>query len=202
MLNYNLKFARFIWISLLIFTLTPLQNTLAAPSLREARVIAVNDGDTVTIRMNGKEYRTRLVGIDAPETGQEPWGKRSREHLRKMLKDLRWNVLIETDIQPYDKYNRLLVYVWDGNKRLINEEMLLDGYSVLFTIQPNSKYADRFKKAQHLAREKKAGIWGPGGLTERPSWIIRRSIREVDLKRKAHRDCRNCCRKKIYKETS
>ncbi|OGW49530.1 MAG: hypothetical protein A2078_04595 [Nitrospirae bacterium GWC2_57_9] len=88
--------------------------------------------------------------------------------MRKILKELRWNVLIETDIQPYDKYNRLLVYVWADNKRLINEQMLFDGYSVLFTIQPNSKYADRFRNAQRMAREKKLGIWGQDGLTERP----------------------------------
>jgi micrococcal nuclease len=141
---------------------------VASPALREARVIAVNDGDTITLRMSGKEYRTRLVGIDAPEMGQEPWGQLSREHLRKILKDLRWNVRIETDIQPYDKYNRLLVYVWDDNGRMINEQMLLDGYAVLFTIQPNSKYADRFKKAQGSARENKLGIWGADGLKERP----------------------------------
>jgi micrococcal nuclease len=77
-------------------------------------------------------------------------------------------VLIETGIQPYDKYNRLLVYLWDRDKRLINEQMLLDGYAVLFTIQPNSKYADRFKQAQRSARENKLGIWGLDGLTERP----------------------------------
>ena len=58
----------------------------AAERLPEARVIAVNDGDTVTLRMDGKEYRTRLIGMDAPEMGQEPWGRRAREHLKKLLK--------------------------------------------------------------------------------------------------------------------
>jgi micrococcal nuclease len=142
--------------------------SFASPALQEARVIAVNDGDTITIVMKDRKYRSRLVGIDAPETGQEPWGKRSREHLRKLLKDLHWNILIETDIQLHDKYNRLLVYVWDADKRLLNEQMLLDGYAVLFTIQPNSRYADRFRKAQGTAREKQFGIWGPDGLKERP----------------------------------
>ncbi len=139
-----------------------------APALEPARVIAVNDGDTITIRMGGKEYRARLIGIDAPEFGQEPWGKLSREHLRKILKNLHWNVLVETDIVRYDKYNRLLIYVWDDQKNLVNEQMVLDGYAVLFTIQPNSRYADRFVKAQASAREKNLGIWGPDGLKERP----------------------------------
>jgi micrococcal nuclease len=38
----------------------------------------------------------------------------------------------------------------------------------LFTIQPNSKYVDRFVKAQRIARQEKRGIWGPDGLKERP----------------------------------
>ncbi len=137
------------------------------PELRVARVIAVNDGDTVTVRMNGNEVRTRLIGLDAPESGQEPWGPKAHEHLRNILKELHWQVSIETDFEQRDKYNRLLVYLWSG-KTLINEQMLLDGYAVLFTMQPNSKYVDRFRKAQRFAREKKLGIWGPDGLKERP----------------------------------
>lgn len=156
---------------LLIFLavfLCPLHNSPAAPPLNEARVIAVNDGDTVTILMNGKRYRTRLIGIDAPEMGQEPWGRNARRHLRKMLKDSGWRVLVETDIEQFDKYNRLLVYLWTGNHTMVNEQMLLDGHAVLFTFPPNSKYADRFRKAQRSARDGKKGLWGPEGLEEHP----------------------------------
>jgi micrococcal nuclease len=88
--------------------------------------------------------------------------------LRKLLKENRWRVSVETDIEQYDKYGRLLVYLWSDDKTLINERMLLDGYAVLFTIQPNSKYVDRFVKAQRFARQEKRGIWGPDGLKERP----------------------------------
>lgn len=138
------------------------------PARINARVIAVNDGDTVTLHMNGRKYRSRLIGIDAPEVGQEPWGRRSRQHLRTLLKALHWNVSIETDIEQHDKYGRLLVYLWSVDGRLINEIMLRDGNAVLFTIQPNSRYADQFRKAQHLAREAKLGIWGTDGLKETP----------------------------------
>ncbi len=153
---------------LLAVLATASDRALASPALHKARVIRVNDGDTVTIRMDDREFRCRLIGIDAPEMGQEPWGKRSQEHLRKLLKDARWNVSIETDVQTYDKYNRLLVYIWADDSRLMNEQMLLDGYAVLFTIQPNSRYADRFRKAQQAARSIGLGIWGKDGLKERP----------------------------------
>lgn len=163
------KHSIFIGIIFVVLTLIIVSApAIASPALKSARVIAVNDGDTITIRMDGSEYRTRLLGIDSPEMGQEPWGERSRIHLRKILKELRWNVLVETDIQTHDKYNRLLVYLWDGNKQLINEQLLQDGYAVLFTIQPNSKYVDRFRNAQRHARGKKIGIWGLDGLKEHP----------------------------------
>ena len=60
--------------------------------------------------------------------------------------------------------------------------MIADGYAVLFTFQPNSKYADLFIKAQRIARGKKLGIWGPDGLKERP----------VEYKKKHPREQRLC----------
>jgi micrococcal nuclease len=142
--------------------------SFAAQKLPEARVIAVNDGDTITILMNGREYRTRLIGFDAPEMGQEPWGRKAHEHLRKLLKEPGWRVSVETDIVQFDKYDRLLAYVWTPDGELVNERMLKDGYAVLFTIQPNSRYVERFRKAQRAAREGMLGIWGRDGLKERP----------------------------------
>lgn len=155
-------------LSVALFLLTALDPSYAAESLPEARVIAVNDGDTVTIRMNGKEYRARLIGMDAPEMGQEPWGKRAREHLRSLLKDVKWRVTVETDVEKNDKYGRLLVYLWAPDGEMLNERMLRDGYALLFTIRPNSKYIERLRKAQRSARHEKRGIWRPGGLTESP----------------------------------
>jgi micrococcal nuclease len=162
----HLLFALVLFTSLLFSS--ALSSSFAGQKRSEARVTAVNDGDTVTLRMNDREYRTRLIGLDAPEMGQEPWGGKAREHLRKLLKDSRWRVSVETDITQYDKYDRLLVYIWSLDDELLNERMILDGYAVLFTIQPNSRYVDRFRKAQRRARKKKKGIWGPDGLQETP----------------------------------
>jgi micrococcal nuclease len=140
----------------------------AGEALPKAQVIEVNDGDTVTLRLNDKVYRTRLIGIDAPEMGQRPWGGRAKKNLIELMEHTAWTVFVETDVVKYDKYDRLLAYLWTTHDELINERMLLDGYAVLFTIQPNSKYVDRFKKAQRIARENKKEIWGPNGLKERP----------------------------------
>jgi micrococcal nuclease len=155
----------------LFLTLSPIlvhDQSFAAQKLSEARVTTVHDGDTVTLLMNSKKVKCRLIGIDAPEMGQEPWGRKSREHLRKLLKQSDWRVYVETDAERQDKYKRLLIYLWLQNGELLNERMILDGYAFRFTMKPNTRYVDRLKKAQQAARDRKLGVWGPDGLNERP----------------------------------
>ncbi|MFA5072508.1 MAG: thermonuclease family protein [Nitrospirota bacterium] len=141
---------------------------VAQPSLMEAQILAVHDGDTVTLLIQGTRKKTRLIGIDAPEMGQRPWGKKSQKYLLALIQKEKKQVLVETDIVPYDKYNRLLAYVWTTDGSLINECMIRDGYALLFTIQPNTKYMKRFQMAQKTARREKRGIWGVDGLRETP----------------------------------
>ena len=155
-------------LSLSVFLWLSCHTASAGTVLREADVLEVNDGDTVTLEFDNRVYRTRLIGIDAPEMGQRPWGRKAKDHLTAIMRHSDWTVSVETDVVTHDKYDRLLGYLWTKQNELINEQMILDGYAVLFTIQPNSKYADRFRRAQQAAREKKAGIWGPKGLKERP----------------------------------
>ena len=142
--------------------------SFAAQESPEVRVIKVHDGDTVTLLINGKRRKARLIGIDAPEMNQRPWGRQAKEHLIDIMNRTDWIVTVETDEVMYDKYRRSLVYLWTKNNALVNERMLLDGYAVLFTIKPNVRYRDRFSRAEKLAREEKIGIWGPKGLKEAP----------------------------------
>jgi micrococcal nuclease len=128
----------------------------------------VHDGDTVTLMIDGRMRKTRLIGIDAPEMNQRPWGRRAKEHLIDILNHTDWMVTMETDAVLTDKYDRSLVYLWTNTNELINERMVLDGFAVLFTIKPNVRYRDRFSRAEKLARQEKKEIWGPNGLKESP----------------------------------
>ena len=47
-------------------------------------VVNVVDGDTLTVRAEGKEDRIRLCGIDAPALGQ-PVGNAARKKLRSLV---------------------------------------------------------------------------------------------------------------------
>jgi micrococcal nuclease len=139
------------------------------------KVTEIHDGDTITIVKESflgillKTEKVRLIGIDAPELEQEPWGRRAKNHLRKLIRDNNWQVRIELDVQQRDKYGRLLAYVWDKKGNMINYLMIRNGYAMVYTVPPNVKYTELFVQAQQLARKEKRGIWGKNGLPETPS---------------------------------
>lgn len=135
------------------------------PDKTNGTVLEVHDGDTLSIMIASKVYRARLIGIDAPEMDQRPWGERAKRALRGMLKEGE-TVLVETDVERLDRYNRLLVYLFNKEGIFINEKMLFNGYAVLLTIPPNVKYVERFVIAEKKARQQKKGIWGRDGLKE------------------------------------
>jgi micrococcal nuclease len=168
---HMLKFGIILTVFLLLLLLVGLRE-MAVAGVRDnsedaARIMRVNDGDTVTVSINGRLERIRLIGIDAPEMGQGLWGEKAKKHLEDILYSSR-NVYVEYDVERRDKYGRLLAYTRTTDGRLVNAEMLRDGYAVLFTFPPNVKHVDEFTSSQRQAREKKRGIWGKNGLSQLP----------------------------------
>ncbi len=138
------------------------------PDHLPVKLIRVHDGDTVSVIINRKKEKVRLIGIDAPELRQRPWGTISKKHLNKIFEDSGWSVAIELDIDQRDKYGRLLAYIWTRDGKMVNLEMIKGGHAVLYTIPPNVKHADEFREAQRTARENRLNIWGKKGLRQFP----------------------------------
>lgn len=133
------------------------------------RAEKIYDGDTIGVFINGRFEKIRLIGIDAPEMDQRPWGRKAKECLSSLISSTDSGIAFEYDIEQRDKYGRILAYMWTQDGKMINEEMLEKGCAVLFTFPPNVRYAERFRAAQKRAQKHKAGIWGGRGLQERPS---------------------------------
>jgi micrococcal nuclease len=131
-------------------------------------VTKVHDGDTVSVIVDRKPEKIRLIGIDAPEMGQKPWGEEAKRHLEALLNSCQWKVRLEYDVEKRDKYGRILAYLWTSDGRMINLLMVKSGYAMLFTFPPNVKHADELRTAQREARDGRAGIWAEKGLKERP----------------------------------
>jgi micrococcal nuclease len=135
------------------------------PEALTAMVTHVIDGNTVEIKFRGQErpQAVRLIGLIAPKKstrdldGQEPWGTRSQQWLA--LQIARKEVKVELDLLRSVKGQAGVVwgYVWLGDK-LLNEESLKEGHSVLATEVPNVKHAEKFQAAQKVAREGGKGV--------------------------------------------
>jgi micrococcal nuclease len=133
-----------------------------------ARVEKTYDGDTIAVFIDGRLEKIRLIGIDAPEMSQRPWGRRAKKCLETLIEDTDSRISLEYDIERRDKYGRLLAYVWTQDGKMINEEMMKKGCAVLFTFPPNVRYVERFRAAQKIAQGDRRGVWGEDGLKERP----------------------------------
>jgi endonuclease YncB( thermonuclease family) len=136
-------------------------------------VIKVVDGDTLTIQMNGKSQTLRLIGLDTPETvdPRKPvqcFGIEASNKAKNVLTGQK--VLIETDPSQdtYDKYNRLLVYVFLQDGTLFNKTMISEGFGHEYTYNTPYKYQSEFKIAENEARIQKKGLWADG-VCEQPN---------------------------------
>jgi micrococcal nuclease len=133
------------------------------------RVVEVYDGDTVGAIINTKREKVRLTGIDAPETGQPPWGAMAKQYLQTLVGEAGRQVKLEFDVEQRDKHGRILAYLRTPDGKHINLLMVKNGYAMLYTVPPNVRYANELAAAQTEAREKKIGIWSDQGLKEKPA---------------------------------
>jgi micrococcal nuclease len=134
------------------------QGDLAGPYL----VTRVVDGDTIVVAIAGDEKKVRLIGVDTPESVHPddsrnvPYGKISSEFTRTALEGKM--VYLEYDVEPTDRYGRMLAYVWLDDV-MFNKTLLIEGHAVLATYPPNVRYVDEFTGLQTQAREDGKGLW-------------------------------------------
>ena len=144
------------------------------------RVVKVIDGDTIQVDINGKTETLRLIGIDAPETGDPRslvscFGNEATNKAKEVLTDK--SVRLETDPTQgeRDKYNRLLRYVFLGDEINFNKLMITQGFAHEYTYRIPYKYQLEFKEAERQAREKKLGLWADDVCLVQPSEPVRPS---------------------------
>lgn len=127
-----------------------------------ARVVAVHDGDTITVLTPEKrQIKIRFAEIDAPELSQ-PYGKKAKRLLSLMIFGK------EVSIVPMapDKYRRIVARVYQDNSD-INLAMVQTGAAWAYR-----KYLTDplFLEAESEARNARTGLWAlqPGQIT--PPW--------------------------------
>lgn len=127
------------------------------------QVLNVHDGDTMTVSCQGDKIKVRLYCIDAPELGQEPWGKNAREHLKAATPQY-----VNLHVVSTDRYGRLVSEVYVGDRNL-NMLQVRAGRAVVY----GSYCTDpRYFDAEQDAKRDSIGVWNSQGLHQAP-WKYR-----------------------------
>lgn len=136
--------------------------TSAAGKVRAA-VVAVVDGDTIRVLLDGRNVTVRYIGVDTPETvdPRRPvgcFGKEAAAYNAALVSGK--TVELEKDVSETDAFGRLLRYVWVGSE-MVNEQLVRDGYATASTYPPDVRYQERFRELEAGARDASRGLWGP-----------------------------------------
>lgn len=130
------------------------------PKGLQVKVVQVVSGQTLKVvgTQSALMPQVRLIGIDAPDLQQQPWGQAAKARLETIIADK--PVMLEFDVQDKDSFGRQLAYVWQDGV-LVNELLVAEGYVLMLPRSPNNKYAQRLERAQEWARLMGRLIWNP-----------------------------------------
>ena len=148
--------------------------TISAGPLTPGLVIAISDGDTITLLTEDKQQlKIRLAGIDTPEKKQA-FGTKARDHLASRI----FKQDVEVDLRKKDQYGRYLGVIYIGGIDM-NQSMIQDGYAWFYKHyakeQPKEE-ALRYANAERDARLRKRGLWADPNPV--PPWEFRKDAKE------------------------
>jgi micrococcal nuclease len=154
----------------LIFTTVPSSPPPNIPdsglALDSVVVNSVVDGDTIEILAGKDKYKLRFIGVNTPETVKpnspvECFGKEASAFNKQLLE--KKTVYLEKDVSETDSFGRLLRYVYlkddAGNKNMVNEILVKEGYAYASSYPPDIKYQEKFRELEREARDAKRGLW-------------------------------------------
>ncbi|MCK5044868.1 thermonuclease family protein [Candidatus Parcubacteria bacterium] len=138
----------------------------------EVELKEVIDGDTIRVRdIESKEvFDVRYLGIDTPELQGSDYetcfSSQATEKNEDLVLDKR--LVLEFDIDKYDRFGRTLAYVYtldeQGEKEtFVNLELLQKGYARFYLDKQNTLWQEELVQAALSAHEDSLGLWGSCG---------------------------------------
>lgn len=149
-----------ILVTSLLLCLLGLLGAATGLSAQQGRVTFVPDGDTLHLEDGRK---VRLNGIDAPEMAQNRapehyFAQESRDYLRRLVQNQ--VVRLEVDAQGQDRYGRDLATVYLADNRMVNLELVEQGYAFFYPHPHQDKDLQNIlMEAQTRAILGRRGFW-------------------------------------------
>lgn len=171
-----------------------------------ARVVHVVDGDTIDIVLTDMEHldrvpgalkrkwigiqntdnpsiRVRLIGIDTPETVHpgkplEQFGREASNFTSSLLEGK--NITLEFDTELFDKYERLLAYVYTEEGASAQAELLRRGFAYVYLRFPFARSSE-YAAYENEAKSAKLGLWSSDAAQEVVSLLRQETEEEVLL---------------------
>jgi len=127
------------------------------------RVVAVDDGDTITVDMNGSIETIRFIGVDTPETHKpntpvQCYGPEATDFTKNLIAKQKVRLQADPLNTNRDRYGRLLRYVYLPDSTLLEQKLLSEGYGFAYTFFPFSK-AKEFEVYEQQAETAGKGLW-------------------------------------------
>ncbi len=130
---------------------------IPADAQTTATVISSGDGDTLRVKSQGTVVTIRMACIDAPETGQRPWGQQSAAKLKQLLPP---GKAVQVREIERDRYGRTVAEVYLG-KQSVNLQMVKEGQAVVYRqyLSGCAATQNQLLQAEAQAKQKKLGFW-------------------------------------------
>lgn len=127
------------------------------------QVTKVDDGDTITVSLNGKVERVRLIGIDTPELHHpkkpvQCFAETARQFTAQLIGDNKVRLAADPEDDDRDIYRRLLRYVYLPDGTLVNTEIVRQGYGFAYTRYPFTRM-EEMRALEQQARQQNLGLW-------------------------------------------
>lgn len=129
----------------------------------EAQLNHCIDGDTASFIINDKKETVRFLAINTPEYSKQkkqPLGKEASDFTCNELKTKTIEVERDPKSNKYDKYNRLLLWVYVDSE-LLQDKLVKNGYAEIKYIYGDYLYLNELKESEKIAKSKGIGIWNP-----------------------------------------
>jgi len=124
------------------------------------QVLRVIDGDTIEVQAAAGSETVRLIGVDTPELGSEPYAQEAAVFLFNLLAG-ESVYLVSGKEAERDRHGRLLAYLYRAPDGLfVDLEIVRQGYGRVYLGAP-FEHREAFQYWEARAKAASKGMWNP-----------------------------------------